>query len=137
MASAHILFGEPSKRGIGIRSGRDIIPAALVASSPPAVSQSGLSIMAAKSWYHAVVAGFRKLRDIGDHGDDKVESLESLMSFEMGSAPNGGTVSHLMCGNSTNARSCPERGLNICPNVRCFSGSVHDQLIKRWLVSPY
>ncbi|KAJ7714327.1 hypothetical protein B0H14DRAFT_3171451 [Mycena olivaceomarginata] len=74
--------------------------------------------MAAKSWYHAVVAGFRKLRDIGDHGDDKVESLESLMSFEMGSAPNGGTVSHLMCGNSTNARSCPERGLNICPNCR-------------------
>ncbi|KAJ7760205.1 hypothetical protein B0H14DRAFT_3165807 [Mycena olivaceomarginata] len=118
MASAHILFGEPSKRGIGIRSGRDIIPAALVASSPPAASQSGLSIMAAKSWYHAVVAGFRKLRDIGDHGDDKVESLESLMSFEMGSAPNGGTVSHLMCGNSTNARSCPERGLNICPNCR-------------------
>ncbi|KAF7371104.1 DUF4470 domain-containing protein [Mycena sanguinolenta] len=72
--------------------------------------------MAAKSWYYAVLAGFRKLRH---HVDDKVESLESLMSFGMGSAPHdGGTVSHLMCGNSTNARSCPERGLNICPHCR-------------------
>ncbi|KAF8211095.1 hypothetical protein K438DRAFT_1752810 [Mycena galopus ATCC 62051] len=71
--------------------------------------------MAAKSWYNAVLAGLRKLRD---HGEDKVESLESLMSFGMGSASNGGTVSYLMCGNSTNARSCPERGLNICPNCR-------------------
>ncbi|KAJ6580854.1 hypothetical protein B0H19DRAFT_1369334 [Mycena capillaripes] len=74
--------------------------------------------MAAKPWYHAVLAGLRKLRDITDHGADKVESLESLMSFGMGSGPNGGTVSHLMCGNATKAKSCPERGLNICTNCR-------------------
>ncbi|KAJ7483326.1 hypothetical protein FB451DRAFT_1439130 [Mycena latifolia] len=67
--------------------------------------------MAAKTWYNAVLAGLRKLRD---HGADKVESLESLMSFGMGSAPNGGTVSHLMCGNAANTKSCPEQGSNVC-----------------------
>ncbi|KAJ6568386.1 hypothetical protein DFH09DRAFT_918084 [Mycena vulgaris] len=70
--------------------------------------------MAATTWYHAVLAGLRKLRD---HGADKVESLESLMSFGMGSAPNGGTVSHLMCGNAMNAKSCPQRGSHVC--TRC------------------
>ncbi|KAJ7863191.1 hypothetical protein B0H13DRAFT_2070916 [Mycena leptocephala] len=75
--------------------------------------------MASKPWYHAVLAGLRKLRDIKDHNADKVESLESLMSFGMGSAPNGGTVSHLMCGNRrSRTNSCPERGLNICANCR-------------------
>ncbi|KAJ7777158.1 hypothetical protein B0H16DRAFT_1302211 [Mycena metata] len=73
--------------------------------------------MAAKPWYHAVLAGLRKLRDNND-GANKVESLESLMSFGMGSAPSGGTVSHLMCGNITRGRSCPERGLDICTDVR-------------------
>ncbi|KAJ7498077.1 hypothetical protein B0H11DRAFT_1715329 [Mycena galericulata] len=70
----------------------------------------------AKTWYHAVLAGFRKLRDIKDRGADKGEGVDLLafMSFGMGSAPNGRTVSHLMCGNATNAKSCPSQGLNAC-----------------------
>ncbi|KAJ7066768.1 hypothetical protein B0H15DRAFT_925988 [Mycena belliarum] len=71
-------------------------------------------MVAKPQWYNAVLAGFRKLRD---HGADRVESLESLMSFGMGSAPNGGTVSHLMCGNTTHARSCSKQGSYDC--TRC------------------
>ncbi|KAJ7780148.1 hypothetical protein DFH07DRAFT_1026108 [Mycena maculata] len=66
--------------------------------------------MAAKPWYRAVLAGFRKLKD---RGADKVD-LQGLMSFGIGSSPTSGTVSHLMCGNATNAKSCPSQGLYAC-----------------------
>ncbi|KAJ7609039.1 hypothetical protein FB45DRAFT_945186 [Roridomyces roridus] len=70
--------------------------------------------MAAKSWYNAVLAGLRKLRDdIKDRGD-KVESLESLMSFGMGSSWNSTTVSHLMCGHATSIKSCLSPGFLVC-----------------------
>ncbi|KAJ7230408.1 hypothetical protein GGX14DRAFT_583140 [Mycena pura] len=75
-------------------------------------------VMVAKPWYHAVVAGLRKLRDIKDRGADKFESLEGLMSFSMGSGPNGSTVSHLMCGNVSNTKSCSGRGVNVCTKCR-------------------
>ncbi|KAJ7233102.1 hypothetical protein C8J57DRAFT_1196085 [Mycena rebaudengoi] len=74
--------------------------------------------MSATPWYHAILDGFRKLRDARATGGSTVTSLESLMSFEMGSAPDGGTVSHLMCGNSVSAKSCREQGAIVCSKCR-------------------
>ncbi|KAJ6621452.1 hypothetical protein B0H10DRAFT_1945278 [Mycena sp. CBHHK59/15] len=69
--------------------------------------------MAAKAWYQAVLAGLRKLRDTRHDGSDIV-TLENLMSFDMGSMPNGGTISHLMCANT---KSCLEQGSIVCSKV--------------------
>ncbi|KAJ7663921.1 hypothetical protein DFH06DRAFT_986293 [Mycena polygramma] len=88
--------------------------------------------MTATPWYHAVLAGLRKLRDIKDHGANRIESLESLMSFGMGSGPSGGTVSHLMCGNATKGRACPERGLNLCANCRLVKYCSEKCRIQHW-----
>ncbi|KAJ6617047.1 hypothetical protein B0H10DRAFT_1798265 [Mycena sp. CBHHK59/15] len=70
--------------------------------------------MAAKAWYQAVLAGLRKLRDTRHDGSDIV-TLENLMSFDMGSMPNGGTISHLMCANT---KSCLEQGSIVCSKCR-------------------
>nr|GAT51411.1 predicted protein [Mycena chlorophos] len=70
--------------------------------------------MVIKPWFNAVLSGLRKLADIKDRGVDKFESLESLMSFGLGSAPNGGTVSHVICGNAGNNKSCTHWGVNEC-----------------------
>ncbi|KAF7309412.1 DUF4470 domain-containing protein [Mycena indigotica] len=70
--------------------------------------------MVGKPWFSAVLTGLRKLRDIRDRGVDKFESLESLMSFNLGSAPDGATITQLMCANVGNTKSCSQWGVKTC-----------------------
>ncbi|KAJ7065419.1 hypothetical protein C8F01DRAFT_1248990 [Mycena amicta] len=88
--------------------------------------------MVGKPWFNAVLTGLRKLRDIKDRGVDKFESLESLMSFNLGSAPNGGTLSHLMCGNAGNTKSCSQWGANPCAQCHLIKYCSEKCKLQHW-----
>ncbi|KAF7289072.1 DUF4470 domain-containing protein [Mycena chlorophos] len=88
--------------------------------------------MVIKPWFNAVLSGLRKLADIKDRGVDKFESLESLMSFGLGSAPNGGTVSHVICGNAGNNKSCTQWGVNECAQCQLIKYCSEKCKLQHW-----
>ncbi|KAF7317650.1 DUF4470 domain-containing protein [Mycena kentingensis (nom. inval.)] len=109
----------------------DCSSSVLVLPRPPPRSSS-LAMVVGKAWYSAVVSGLKKLRDIKDRGVDKFESLESLMSFSLGSAPNGVTISHLVCGNAGNSKSCTQYGVNVCAQCHLIKYCSEKCKLQHW-----
>lgn len=101
---------------------------------PPSLPLSAPRMVRAKSlvrvnaMYHTVMSRLQRQKSSDDTSclafqerSSQILSLESLMSFGLGSGPYGEPVTYLMCSNySTRAlaqRRCPEQGLISCHRV--------------------